>query len=1179
MGITFTRAPVIKPGAALSSAHLRGLARAFSDRIRSGLGDAAWRIGYWWLSPFRLVRNSDASGFLFPPIGEFLETYAHLDPVNATWPVTGPGDPEGANLASQMMGFIFGLEAANVPAEDLRLTDPEEGGIPIWLGTRPPQTPSEYWRLAKMQRGAYDPATGALSNGALWIAQRHAYLTPGSRSMHGYQFGGYLPGPSKGLDCSPPADGSPTPLNWQWTFTNTKTSATLVYGSCPEDPTALAGGAPYYTLDNIVLFFNSGGIRILPKRDWIDGPYTDNPRLRKIYNGAPERAMNAFIRDFRGPNQRQDKWTDGDGWNENAFDFQRFFAAQYLLAPARGYTNGDYVGEYYPRFRTTSLNPAPGWLRNQNADSDQHRITPGFCGCSALITAVGLAGATAVEVVHNGSTVIATVSIEPSVAGTAEQIVSWDPINSGTIGFRLSRPAAFVTGGYLQTELAELLEYKPQVRDAYVILRIGGIDFGGPTDGTGLDFDRAAEIGDTYFDTGCALSVYSHGGMEGSLAEANRNAVLDALRRLSRCVRFIRGEDVVGYAVEDGKSVLWVRRYAFGLGASVNLDIFDGIADAIAHEAPPGGMTNEWVATIDFKALRNLDASIWKPDAYSKFWPLSNRCQFLDPDIAQDPISRWHFSYGQRFTSPFAVPIAESPSGYSYAQYGGDWTDHVNTKVCGSGDTACEDMRAAFYKSCRIYEPPPEIERAETVVEGTDALVKLTFKTRFHHDPGAPATIDRDMTTWNVTNLRAEVYRTWENGIREFLVHRDTGSTPSLKVGDRSINYTPGVLLDEPWASIWPELVLVQLPREPYSDGNDSQESTDTPFFHDELTRLEIYLHAMCPGWVDGKVSMDSACANGTTGAYDFSFESLCFQAFNRRWFTTLPTVATELLEARDTRPDTPQGFGPLPNTVASSEVFNQFSQAINLLTTVRVMLPAKLQTRAGTSARQYACDPYNAAGDLVSATGMPSSSFGSDYAVWLDTVPVGGGAITWSAWADADPSFAGERQATMVPTGLTSWAIQVDERITEWRWTLLDPDAIEAIPDSWRAAFTDNGSVLAIREVSVERERRIYVASGSGRQCHDGLIVSDTVWNNAPGGMAIDFAIDGVPTVTCEPFAVTGQLIAPPLPYSTIWASDMVSTNPDNFCNSGPGTYDQLTPLNKDTALITIPLVDPPST
>jgi hypothetical protein len=346
----------------------------------------------------------------------------------------------------------------------------------------------------------------------------------------------------------------------------------------------------------------------------------------------------------------------------------------------------------------------------------------------------------------------------------------------------------------------------------------------------------------------------------------------------------------------------------------------------------------------------------------------------------------------------------------------------------------------------------------------------------------------------------------------------------------------------------------------------------------DEFAKLEIYLHAMAPGFVDGLTSVESACTWGTAGAFDFSFESLCFQAFGGRWLTTLASVPTDLVPAGDVRPDRPQGFGPLPNTIATAEVFNQFAAAVNLLDTVRVMLPAKLETRQATRHHEYVVDPYNAAGNLVSVSGVPSSSFGSEYAVWIDTVPVGSGAWTWGAWEDANDVFAGTRQATMREPGLEEWSIVVDELIMEWRWTFLDPDAIEAIPESWQANLTDNGAVLAIREILVAPERRVYVPIDTGRQCHDGLIPSDTVWNGAPGGRALEWVTNGTPTVTCGGIPITGQLVAPPLPYSSIWASDMVSTNPDNYCASGPVTSDQLTPINKQTIIITIPPVEPPT-
>ena len=125
---------------------------------------------------------------------------------------------------------------------------------------------------------------------------------------------------------------------------------------------------------------------------------------------------------------------------------------------------------------------------------------------------------------------------------------------------------------------------------------------------------------------------------------------------------------------------------------------------------------------------------------------------------------------------------------------------------------------------------------------------------------------------------------------------------------------------------------------------------------------------------------------------------------------------------------------------------------------------------------------------------------------------------------------------------------------------------------------LTDNAAVLAVEEVRSEPQRRVYAAHDAGRQCHDGLIVADTVWNGAPGGQAWDFVIDSNPLITCGEFAIAGELVPPPFPYSTHWASDMVSTNPDNYCNGGPTTSRTLTPINKDTILVVVPLVDAPA-
>src|ERR1044072_3248716 len=98
--LTFTRAPTVAVGDPILSSQFKLLARAFNDRLRSGVGDGAWRLCMYWFNLFRQVRNPSADGFVFPSQAEFFEIYQLLDPEfheGSTWPVTGPGEAEGAN--------------------------------------------------------------------------------------------------------------------------------------------------------------------------------------------------------------------------------------------------------------------------------------------------------------------------------------------------------------------------------------------------------------------------------------------------------------------------------------------------------------------------------------------------------------------------------------------------------------------------------------------------------------------------------------------------------------------------------------------------------------------------------------------------------------------------------------------------------------------------------------------------------------------------------------------------------------------------------------------------------------------------------------------------------------------------------------------------------------------------
>src|SRR5438477_5193916 len=111
--LTFTRAPTVAAGGKITSLQLYKFARAFNDRLRSGLADGTWRIHFWFLNLWRQIRNPNFSTVDVPLAGawpsqaEALEFYIHLDPEEgiSEWPVTGPGEPEGLNLGNCLAAF------------------------------------------------------------------------------------------------------------------------------------------------------------------------------------------------------------------------------------------------------------------------------------------------------------------------------------------------------------------------------------------------------------------------------------------------------------------------------------------------------------------------------------------------------------------------------------------------------------------------------------------------------------------------------------------------------------------------------------------------------------------------------------------------------------------------------------------------------------------------------------------------------------------------------------------------------------------------------------------------------------------------------------------------------------------------------------------------------------------
>lgn len=1232
--MTYTRAIVPAVGDPVTSRVVISAARATNDRMK--LGPAwPWRLVFYLLGAFRQIRNPDASRYLTPPQDEFFQFYQMLSPYDAQWPVAGPGEPEGIDINSQMGAFVFGVNAIGFPAEDERLT---EGAFSI---EAPNQKPATLWNLAKTQRGAIDPRTGAMGAPAFEAANSHAYLRQSPASPYGNAFGDWLPGPETTGRCAPPNDDRPSQT---LLFTKLDGSGdTLTFGTCPESDNGAIGVAntPFI----YAIFKWDGTVVVLPKTQWIEGPYTGNPRLRKTANGFIERAFNGFISEFRGDAQQR-----ADGiWNEHAFDFQAVLTTQYHLAPQKGSETGDgkTVVAKYPLFRVrppvgrvAAGSPMPLALGGVGSS---YLVSPGFVCASALVQATGLTTAVQVSIARDGVE-LATVELTPEAAdddGISAAIVTFDRPEAGG---RIT--ATVVEGGTfagetreLSVELSELLAYKPSLPDFMLILRMGGMSFDTDLDGSGTDCSFATTISEKYLTQGVITSIENHVALPGSLGAINSNAVFDAARRLSQCVRMMPRDNFTGIAVTGGKTVLWFKRWARGLRLDTPIDLFGGLApapDPIAsgklvwgkrykvatapvrynnrtyglgkiftaaedvlefspqtggqvfeadgvYDALPGGWSNQWLMGLSLKPYNPAEASQWKPAAFGDQIPLLNRCLFGDPAIGKDASGvLLHVAYGQ--TTVDGVIEPEAHDGLNYVPtFGDEGSDRANKDLCTEGDTDCADRRKQFYQSCGIFEPWPQPLSVE--LDGDE--IKVTFDT-FHHDGDVDtADLARDPGTWDVTALRAEPRRTWRNALREYLLWANTGRNASVKIGDEALNSTLQTNPDAAYGAVLPTFLWTQLVREPFEDGNEDQDLSDSPLVHDEYARMDLYIRAGCEGFVNGPITAKFACQNATTDLFGYTWEDLLLEVTGGRGFPILPKRATDLIGPEDTRPDQPDFHGPLPNVLVSAETAGYFAEALNRLTTFRVIAPFTLQCRVGTAVGDvFTRDAKNPQGQVV-ADGNPGNFGAGDFAVYVQGGPAGVGSLDYSGspghdWEDTDIGYSAILQAKWLiafqdsPTGAHNLSQQQQ---AEFRWVGIG-DAIYAIPPAMRDLLTTSPTVFALVHMeNTNLTKTVVVGDHNGTQSHTVGHSDDDTWSTGdPGGAghAILFVTShsGL-SETCQQLK-GGTFATGPAPAGVAWDSDD-AYGTGTIHRDGPQRNVTVTLLNATTPAITVPLADLP--
>lgn len=1126
---------------------MRGLARAFNDRLRSGIGNGGQRIAKYWVNLFRQLRNPDETGFVFPSQAEFFEIYQQLDPENNTgqYPVTGPGEPEGGNVANPMMQYIFGL-AGSVDGEFDRLNEPY--GVQLWMSTQAPATLAEWWALGKLQRGVIDPVRGEQNVPAMEAAQSWFGVGAPPWSPHGKSEGGFFPEPELVTDdcgggsSSDPGFGVPS-YKYKFTGLRTDVSTAGLHGvigadangnpiceyqsSCPPGSFYGASGdvwgimrLPFATYVAVATHIATGEYAIdrFPVKDWIEGLYTGEGVLQRRDGNQLDRAVWSFFADFRGT--RAQRAPEDYDIEEVAFGNEGFFLRQYYLAPNLGTPSGDGIEDMYPTARITA-DAEDGAALTFDSGGAEYHYRAGFVLAGVFASATGLSGACKVEVL-SGTTRVAMLSLAPNDAGAAEAML-WLPraVAPAPLRARLVGAARFVGGtGAIVLEATQQLEYLPEWWDGALLARMaatkGGFADTPGADGRGIDTDFAKTIWDNYAKYGCIVNGTAAGTRDPA-EWVNDNPVYDAARRLSRdMVRILNRRQFVSYEVAGGKSIFRFKRWAYGL-VNQKADCFAGIApdwapvesggliegeryivrgtgdahvtyrggdywveetftagaeaefgasgdaavyvyDGIRHTALPRGYSNEWLLLpLNTLGYHPSESSIFKPAAYADYFAWNQRCHFYSGSISSSRLKRF-LNYQNRVD----VTMKADGSGYDnllqpmavQAEYiAPEGLDAINYAYGANG----AGVTANFFRSCRIYEPPVEIESCivESGAGTAGEVVKITLTGRLRSHENAPATVAADPLTWSageresLANAGAspEDYRTDDNAVREYALHQaDPSAQCVFRTGDAGTNSSVSFLPDNPFGSCYPWFTFCRLIPEPRA-GDGLMDDTDPRCTIDAFQAMEVAARAMCEGFVDGATSFDLVCRTGVGSLYDFTWEALGYQADQSRAVGAFGLVD---------RPDKPAGHGPLAATQMYAGVFNALAERVNLMTHARVLLPVAFESRG---------DSVYAGVDTT-----PDWAAGTTAAVKGGTYPCPHVDLSAVAWS---PGLAGISSATFVGLYNAAELAAAGHPITgDWGWYVsrsamqarITPaqDCLYALPPDLAALLAGNFRLIA---------------------------------------------------------------------------------------------------------------------
>lgn len=1150
--ITFARAIEVEPGQVIDSAHHNSLAASINERLLSGLGNGQWRITEHLLGLVRAMVMGNEEGATHAE-GEFLETFQRLGPNVANWPlggvdpVSGLPEADGPNIANPLMAFVYGVKARGVDPESGRLnavpvaflSDTDEQKWAAAKLIRGFTDPADGFTVSPMRELAQSCLSFAFPKGGQYATTYGGFLpgpaaqTPECVPPCDLTLSSCNTYPRVNLDVFFTAtrpDVTATGLHFDttgttpWTLDPTQdcvvghyagTCSPCVLGDwatahCPADNYATHINLMYELPAGFVVLLNDGTVDRLRRNDWIEGPYTQVTQLSRDLGDQIGRAVHAFMREFRGSDsQRQAE----SYYLDDAFDMQAFMTGQFPLAPARGSHAGDEITGIYPAWTIEAGTWAAGQKLLSNHGTTSYSWQDQFVATRCFFVFRNESGKTAsLKVTHSAGsfTVLATSD------GKIQKLDSAEPLYGVTV--ELVGDVTLDEGESIEIEFDELESYKPQWWDAYAVLRKGGARLVGAVggeiadafvDGQGVDEDDAKAIGLELDRTGCLINVHEVTNISDPTA-VNENAVFEAIRRLSQHVTVLNRFTLLDYEVNSsGDSVLYFTPHPRTSDLPMTLPTDDGdqdidvFAGMYVSDAPDGGVSSRWIMRMDLKPFVNDPDSPWRPDTYADQLVELERCVVFDSTVNSDLDMMRFINRGQSGLIPVATPVV--PDGWTYAQLLADnrrWINHT------TGPT--DEFRTNQVKACPIYKRPVEVRAIDRMRENGRDIVRVTMKGRLQstvgETAGADAVIPRSgwienpagAGAWDHDGLMAEPYRTDENGLMLYLSWRWKGTLPpgmgDSVPGDKSMTagrgWPSGML-----ASILPQFSFLHLIPEAIVDDNSEYDSSDSVFDHEAELQAEWYTRCMAEGCVAGTGTLN--CDNPAAARmYDWKWANLCEQMFGLRSvsaFATRPTKdenGVDLLTDADVRPDGPEGFGPMPTTYGSAEVFNRLVRVVNAMNRFRVMLPWLAEERH-SDALTVTLDAGKAADNGCGLGSDCASGIGSGASISTGLTPPVAGLGTFSDWAEI-PFPATMRAST--GHNITAcygpipdhWGLSTTRTAYELRFSILDWSIYQhACDPSWRdmvAGASEHVGAL----FSLSRERVWNDKAAGTHECSD---------------------------------------------------------------------------------------------